>query len=95
VQSLESGHSEVLTEYLGAMARFHSGAGVRGQAEKERKESRARQKRHLNDNQIEGEAEGTVLSAVLLVGLAPAVSMPCRLGTALKLPLVGAYLSRS
>ena len=24
VRSLESGHSEVLTEYLGAMARFHT-----------------------------------------------------------------------
>ena len=24
VQSLESGHSEVLTQYLGAMARFHT-----------------------------------------------------------------------
>jgi hypothetical protein len=24
VQSLESGHSEVLTQYLGAMARFHA-----------------------------------------------------------------------
>jgi len=24
VQSLESGHSEVLTEYLGTMARFHA-----------------------------------------------------------------------
>ena len=24
VQSLESGHSEVLTQYLGAMARFHN-----------------------------------------------------------------------
>lgn len=24
MQSLESGHSEVLTQYLGAMARFHT-----------------------------------------------------------------------
>ena len=24
VQSLEAGHSEVLTEYLGAMAKFHT-----------------------------------------------------------------------
>jgi hypothetical protein len=33
VQSLESGHSEVLTQYLGAMARFHIRAIARDYAD--------------------------------------------------------------